>query len=308
MSRRAPTETVAGIIGAFLVHRTWKQAELARKLEMTVPALRKRLLELQGPLRLESEEDHPHVYWSVPKDFFPGGLLIKRDEVPELLRLLARLPKSAARNRLIDAIVERIPQASPEAVPIDAPEISAREEQHLSVIEDAARRGVALRFRYYTASRGAEGLRHASVHRVFPGPPARFVATCHRAHRLKWFRVDNVTDAALDAHERFHAAKDDAINAFIAESLDGFHEDGPAQEIAFFVREPEARWVARNLMSGMNAEDRAGGIRVTVNTSSIGRVARWVVSLGDAVSCETPSLATAVATIARGALARSPEP
>jgi predicted DNA-binding transcriptional regulator YafY len=305
MSRRAPTETVAGIIGAFLVNRTWKQAELARRLEMTVPALRKRLLELQGPLRLESEEDHPHVYWSVPKDFFPGGLLVKRDEVPELLRLLARLPKSAARNRMIEAIVERIPQAAPAIVPIAAPEISAREEQHLSVIEDAGRKGVALRFGYYTASRGAEGQRHASVHRVFPGPPARFVATCHRAHKLKWFRVDNVTAAALDEHAPFHDAKDAAIDAFLAESLDGFHEGGPAQEVAFFVREPEARWVARNLMSGMKPEDHDGGIRVTVNTSSIGRVARWVVSLGDAVTCETPTLAAAVATIARGALARS---
>ncbi len=274
---------------------------------MTVPALRKRLLELQGPLRLESEEEHPHVYWSVPKDFFPGGLLIKRDEVPELLRLLARLPKSVARNRIIDAIVERIPQAASPTVPIDAPEISAREEQHLSVIEDAARKGVALRFRYYTASRGAEGLRHASVHRVFPGPPARFVATCHRAHRLKWFRVDNVTDAALDSHAEFHAAKGGALDAFLAESLDGFHEGGPAQEVAFFVREPEARWVARNLMSGMKAEDRPGGMRVTVRTSSLGRVARWVVSLGDAVTCETPTLGAAVATIARGALGHCPD-
>jgi predicted DNA-binding transcriptional regulator YafY len=190
-------------------------------------------------------------------------------------------------------------------VPISAPEVSPEEERQLSVIEDAAQKGLALRFRYYTASRGAEGQRYASVHRVFPGPPARFVATCHRAHKLKWFRVDNVNVAALDQHERFHVAKDDAIDAFIAESLDGFHEGGPAQEVAFFVREPEARWVARNLMSGMKSDDQEGGIRVTVKISSVGRVARYVVSLGDAVSCETPILADAVVAIARGALAHS---
>jgi len=69
MSRRAPTETVAGVVGAFLERRTWSQAELAKRLELSVPALRKRLEELAGPLRLEREEDHPHVYWSVPKDF-----------------------------------------------------------------------------------------------------------------------------------------------------------------------------------------------------------------------------------------------
>ena len=306
MSRRAPTETVAGIIGAFLDQRTWSQADLARKLEMTVPALRKRLLELQGPLRLESDDDHPHVYWSVPKDFFPGGLLVKRDEVPELLRLLARLPKSRARDRMIDAIVERIPQAASPTMPIEAPAVSPREEQHLAVIEDAAKKGTALRFRYFTASRGAEGSRHASVQRVFPGPPARFVAMCHRSDGLKWFRVDNVTDAALDAHEAFRTAKKPVVDAFVAESLDGFHEDGPAQTLTFFVREPEARWVARNLMAGMKAEERADGIRVTVHTTAAGRVARYVVSLGDAAQCETRALAETVAALAHGALSRVP--
>ena len=49
-----------------------------------------------------------------------------------------------------------------------SPEVTAREEQFLPVIEDAATQKVALRFRYYSASRGSEDTRHASVHRVTP--------------------------------------------------------------------------------------------------------------------------------------------
>jgi len=305
MSRRAPTETVAGIIGAFMQRPTWSQADLAKRLEMSVPALRKRLEEVARWLRLDREEDHPHVYWSVPKDFFPGGVLVKREEVPELLRLLARLPKSRSRDRLIGAVVDRLPHAAASTVPIEAPALSPREEQHLSVVEDSAKKRVALRFRYFTASRGAEGLRWASVERVFPGPPARFVAMCHRASVLKWFRVDNVTEAALDGNEAFRPAKSEAVDAFLAESLDGFHEGGAAQTLVFIVREPEARWVARNLMPGMRAEDRNQGIRVTVHTTAVGRVARYVVSLGAAAECETLALAESVEILARGALSRA---
>ena len=195
--------------------------------------------------------------------------------MPELLRLLARHPKSRARDRIIASIVERLPHAASHAMPIEALTVSTREEQHLPVIEDAAKKRAPLRFHYFTASRGREGSRFASVHRVFPGPPARFVATCHRSGGLKWFRVDNVTDASSDASEPFR------------------------------VREPEARWVARNLMSGMKADEQRDGIRVTVRTTAVDRVARWVVALGGAAECETDVLVERVAEIARAALSRT---
>ena len=302
MGQRSATETVAAIVGAFLEQRTWKQAELARRLEMTTPALRKRLEELATPLRLEREEDHPHVYWSVPKDWFPGALIIKRDEVQELLRLLGRLPRSKARDRMLERIVERIPQAQPPA-PVVPPEVSPREEEHLGIIEDSARTRTALRFRYFTASRGAEGTRHASVHRVFPGPPARFVATCHRSGGLKWFRVDNVSDAALDAHEEYRPATEEAVSELVNESLDGFRDEShKPQTLTFFVRDPEARWVERNLPAGMKFEEVRGGIRVTARTAAISVVARFVTQLGEAATPETPELADKVREIATGAL------
>ena len=74
------------------------------------------------------------------------------------------------------------------------------------MIEDAATQKTALQFRYFTVTRGSENRRHASVHRVVLGPPARFVATCHRTGALKWFRVESVSDAKLDPHEKFRDA------------------------------------------------------------------------------------------------------
>ena len=48
-----------------------RRKELAERLEMTTPAVREKLKELQTVFHLEREEDHPHVYWSVPRTGFP---------------------------------------------------------------------------------------------------------------------------------------------------------------------------------------------------------------------------------------------
>jgi hypothetical protein len=149
-----------------------------------------------------------------------------------------------------------------------------------------------------------EGMRHASVHRVLLGPPARFVATCHRTGELKWFRVDNVLDSKLDTAEAFREVDSKLVDAYVRASLDGFNEGGPPSKHVFFVRDPSARWVARNLIEAMQFEEVPGGIRVTVETSAIQRLARFVVGLGDAAATPlTAPLELAVAELARGALA-----
>src|SRR5580700_9935451 len=110
MGQRSRTETVAAVMAAFFAHRSWSQAELSREVGVRTEALRKLLQELQaGGVRLESEKDHPHVYWSVPKTWYPGGVLFKQDDVTELLRQLRRLPRSKARERLLAVIVDQVP-------------------------------------------------------------------------------------------------------------------------------------------------------------------------------------------------------
>jgi len=54
-------------------------------------------------------------------------------------------------------------------------------------------------------------------------------------------------------------------------------QGGAPATFVFRVRNPEARWVKNNLLEGMRAEDRSDRIRVEVTTTSLGRLARFVV-------------------------------
>jgi len=102
VGQRSQTESVAGVYQAFLQRRTWKQAELAKELGIGPEPLRRILYELrERGMPLDREEDRPHVYWSVPKDWFPGSVVFKRDEIPELLRQLRRVPHGPGRARVL---------------------------------------------------------------------------------------------------------------------------------------------------------------------------------------------------------------
>lgn len=302
MGQRSNTETIVAILKAFLDQRTWTQAALARLVGVSTATVHKRLEELQASgIPLESEREHPHVFWSVPKSWYPGGVLFTGEQVTQMFRQLSRLPKSKARNQLIETLIKYLPGREPAGAVMPA-ETTQREELHLPVIEDSANQKIALQFSYFTANRGSETKRHASVHRVLLGPPARFVATCHRTGGLKWFRVENVSDAKLDSHEAFRDAETKAVDAHLRASLDGFHEDRPSEKHVFFVSNPDARWVARNLIEEMRAEEVPGGIHVTLETSALTRLARFVVGLGAAAKPLTPALASEVSVLAKGAL------
>ena len=303
MGQRSQSETLAAILKAFLDQRTWKQADLARRVGVQAATIKKQLEELRASgVPLESEKDHPHVFWSVPKSWYPGGVLFSGAQIAELFRQLSRLPRSKGRDQLIDTVRKFVP-AHEEPGVVVSPEVTAREEQFLPIIEDAATQKVALRFRYYSASRGSEDARHASVHRVTPSPRASFLATCHRTGALKSFRVENVSEAKLDPREAFRPADPAALGAHERASLDGFHGSGAATKESFFVSDPDARWVARNLPEGMQAEPVPGGIRVTVETSALPVLGRFVVGLGAAARPLTRALQDEVARLARGALA-----
>ena len=307
MGQRSSTETIVAILKAFLDTRTWKQADLARHIGVLPASLHKRLLELKASgIPLHDEREHPHVFWSVPKSWYPGGVLLTGEQVTEVFRQLSRIPRGKARNQLLQSLLKFLPAPGATAAIIPA-ETTAREEQHLPVIEDAATQKVVLQFRYLTITSGKEAMRHASVQRVLVGPPARFVATCHRSGDLKWFRIENVTDARLDPNVPFRDAGTKAVDAYLRASLDGFHDGGAPVKHVFFVSDPAARWVARNLMDGMGAEEVPGGIRVTADTSGASRLARYVVGLGAAAKPLTPELAREVTILAEGALGASRE-
>jgi predicted DNA-binding transcriptional regulator YafY len=313
MGQRSPRETFLAVVHAFIAKPKWSQVSLAEEVKISVPALRKHLLELQlNKWPLTTTPGNPSPMWEVPKNWYPGALIFKQDEVADLVRLVARAPRSAVRARLLRTMQERMSAKEP-TPPVDpdvvhTPAMTAEEERVLAMAEDSATRKTALHMRYFTASRGDEGWRHVSVHHVEAGPPARVIATCHRSGDLKWFRVNNVGTARLDAQEPYRPTTPAALKKFAAESLGGFHEGGAPVKCMFYVRRPESLWASRNLLPGMECETFRDEIRVSIETAAVIVVARFVVGLGDAATCDTPELAAAVAQLAKGALASAATP
>ena len=306
MGRVSKDDTVAGIYQAFLAHRTWRQADLARQIGVSTRTLRQRLLELSArSVPLECEEDPPHVYWSVHPSWFPGGVALKTDEAAQLLRELWHLPKSARRNRIVTKILGGLQQrdafqtadASILAAVMTAAETSQRE-----VIEESLITRAAVRMQYFSAHRGSLEWRHISPVMLVSGPPLRLVARCHRSDELRWFRIDGIVQALVDPGEPLRPTPLDVAKQFIDESANGYHDETPATEHAFFVRTPEANWVARNLLSPMIAEPTPSGIRVRATASGVMPIARFVVGLGAAARAESSPLREVVRELAEGAL------
>jgi hypothetical protein len=144
--------------------------------------------------------------------------------------------------------------------------------------------------------------RTVSVHHITAGPPARFLATCHRDGALKWFRVDRILRAHESAEEAFRAATKEGVARVLATSIDGYQGDGAPSEVSVFVREPESRWVARNHPRPLVVEELPNGIRLRGEVGSVKQLARWVVSLGSAARAESPELVEAVRALAAGAI------
>lgn len=305
MGKRSPIEATVGIIGAFLHQRTWKQADLARHLELQPRALRKHLDEmLLRSFPLEKQDEPPQVYWSMRKDWFPGGLLLQGTDVEQLIRLLCQSPASEPRARILERIASALPQRGHQITQLQSVlEPASAEEPWLALVTQAAAERRALHLKYYSTYRGALEWRHASVERVLPGPPPRMIAHCHRDQALKWFRIDNISSARLDPSVPFQPTPARCLAQFLEKSLDGFAGEDPAEEHRFFVPDPDSRWVSKNLLSPMTAESVPGGIRVTCTTAAPLRLARFVLSLAPFAKVETPKLAALVVELAEGVLA-----
>ncbi|MEM6790928.1 MAG: WYL domain-containing protein [Myxococcota bacterium] len=301
MGRRSSAETVVAIFAAFVERRSWSQAALARRLDLGVPAVRRHLVELSRLLPLAAETDHPHVVWSLPERWFPGGVYLSDQHGEDLVRLLARTPPSALRDRLVGALTEGVDEQTAVAVaaePVD--------EAHLSHLEDAARDGHRLAIDYYSAHSGhVERGRLVSVQRVILGSHHRFVAHCHRSDALKYFRVSRVHRVVPRPDLPYVSMASSAVDHFLAESIQGFHTDDEPVAVTFVVRNPEARWVRDNLPVPLEVEPHPDGLRFAGSVRPLLMLARYVVGLGDAARCETPELSRAVRRLARGALAAS---
>lgn len=307
MGRKTSTSTLAKLFVLFLEERTWSQKDLERRCGVGVAAIRKCIFDMQeAGIPLSSELEHPHVYWSVPKGWFPGrGAELDTIDAHRVARLIARLPKSKNRERVLAKIIH----------PAFAPAITSLEEQSdledevIDMLEQGVRTKTALRMIYFTASRGEQGSRTVSVQRVvYSQKRPRFVAWCHASNKLKWFRVDRVTRPRPDPVEPYVARSTEDVDQLVAESLDGFHGEGTPYDCTFFVSGNDHRWITRNLPTANTAssfvvDPRRDGALVSVTTSALDILARFLVGLGPSARVLSPTaLQRRVCELAEGAL------
>lgn len=306
MGRHSGTETAFVLVLAFMRQRTWKQADLARETGLQTKSLRVRLDELAEHIPLEREEDHPHVYWSVPPKWMPHGLELTPEEVADLLRVLQRLPKSKLRTHLLNRVLQGTAQRQsrtdrPPAVLV--PSLPPEEERWLATIEDAANARVALTILYKSAKEQPAEQRVVSPQRLLVGPPGRLLAECHRSGKLKWFRLVRMKSVTLLGRAEFRPRDAREVETALRLSINGFRSEGAGVDIAFHVRNPEARWAADNLPTLLAHEPAEDGIRVFGHTAALPIVARFVVGLGAAARVESSGpLRDLVCELARASL------
>ena len=300
MGRRSGFETIARIFVAFLQQQTWRQTDLARECELSTKALRARLLDLVGAgVPLQREKEHPHVYWSVPHSWFPSGTALAAADVSLVVRLVARLPRSREREKVLGQLLGGLPAAGQH-------EANRQEEQSksgvLATLEDCSAQNVAGRIDYFSASRGDQAVRHVSIHRVLYGDDVRFLATCHRDGALKLFRLDRVLTARPDPNEPCRPAVDEKVEEHLRASFAGFHGGGSPVPFSFVVRWPEGRWVLKNLPEAMAVDHLSSSARLSGATAGLDVLARFVVGLGDMAQVETDELRDRVLLLAQGSL------
>lgn len=308
MGTRSASQTALAILAAFLEERTWMQAALARRVGVQPATIRTHLLELQREgVPLERQEEDNQVYWSLPGDWVPAGVVLDQGVLKTLLRVLVRTPASSARTALVQRLTRSLtqPEAWRRRLDVVLPDRHVDAGELLDALEDSATEERALHVYYYTASRGDLGWRVISVQRVVGSE--RFAGYCHREHKLKWFRVDGVQKIeSKPPTDGYHKVADAVVEELVKTSVHGFAGHDGVRDLVFRVRSPESRWVLRNLPGeGATHVQLGDGVRVTLRTSAVLVLARYVVGLGEAAEAESPELRRAVLDLARGALAAS---
>ena len=271
-------------------------------------ALKGLLTSLQeSGMPLEKDSEHPHVYWSVPPYWFPGGVIFDVDDWQVLVHAVLRIADNKRRAKLLERLltgrrtvvsalrsVERLEHA------VVATPLSSEEHEKVLLIEQSLIEGVPLSIRYYSMSSGRLGWRVISPQKIITEPHGRIAAFCHEHRELRWFRVDNIQCCRLEREEVRQSVPEAELQAFLDSSVDGYH-DGSDQELAFHVRNPESGWVRSNLLAGMTIDREAGGdsIRIVARGAAL-IVARYIVGMGGAAKAESEQLKGLVRQLAKG--------
>lgn len=288
MARKSPVDSLLQVWDAFCELQTWRQKELARRVGLEVPALRRLLIALAERVPLTSAAEHPDVFWTWARASSAGATVLGPSDVKRLMSVLRSAPRSTDRNELLAHLKRASADAKAEP---ETRTRTASEANVLPLIEQAMATKVALHMLYFTTSRGTLTWRYVSPCYLVADPPARFIAYCHRSSELKWFRAGNVQSAQLDGSAGYRDVAAATVSKFRGRSVDFFHDSKAAsqEEHAFVVESSEARWVAGNLLDGMRAETMPDG-RLRVVSPALRPAARFVLSLAGAATPETREL------------------
>lgn len=303
LGQRSRTETSSAIILKLLIERTVSQSGLAKALQLESRTVMRVLRELSvSGVPLDREEDPPHVYWSVPQGWVPGGVTFEGPLAGELLEQLSLVPRNDKRDKLMERIVAAISGNSRLLEVSDGPGLSEKDVGVLTQIQKSAAEREALEIRYFSASSRALSSRVVSVQRVEVGDTPRFVAFCHNREAPRWFRLDGVEAVASGVHQPYVEMDGAALKSFLDHSGSGYNDGLPPVLCEFFVQDSDWAWVGRNLPGRFEHRRVDGGYICTGHNAALPVVASFVVGLGDAARPLSPGLAERVQKLAKGAL------
>ncbi len=285
---------------AFMDNRTWRQKELAEHVGVETRALVRRLKELQtAGMQLKRDEEPPDVYWSVPRGWFPQGVLLEGERLQRVVRLLARLRRSAERER---ALAHLLASELPDEV---NPEPALVRDEVLTRVEDAwrSRRALEIRYRSAQADAAQDRIVSPAALRLLDERP-QMLAWCHMHQEPRVFRLDCI-EVAHVSQAAFHPVAQQEIERWRLHSVEGFIASGPLVPCWFEVKLPEGRWVPRNLPDGAEFEvqEREGAVRVSCSTGALKPLARFVTGLGELLVGCSEELGREVSRQATAALA-----
>lgn len=308
MGTKSNFETLTRVVQAFADEDTWKQADLARHVDVEPRRLRQVLNELSAAgMPLTRDEEPPHVLWTVPKGWFPGGVVFEQKDWFVLVDAVTRVPDRSRRAALLKRLVagqrgnptenlERLSRA------VTATNVDAEQHEIFLAFEEAVYQRSAVEMKYYSTKGGELAWRFLTPHRLIVHPHVRIVAHCHRHQELRWFRLSNVQRATITDKVEYVDVPAEDVDRFVQASVDGYF-DGGDKEYAFVVRKPAAMWVKDNLLSGMRVDpdSKPDELRVVTKGAPL-VVARFIAGLGGAARAEGEDLRGLVRELAKESL------
>jgi proteasome accessory factor C len=222
------------------------------------------------------------------------------------LRALAETPgitDTDAVQRALVKVENSVGQARPSGVVVGlADRESAVRPEVRAAVQEATSRRLALRMRYYTASRDEITHRTVDPMRLLLIEGRSYLeAWCRSAEGLRLFRLDRIDEVdVLD--EPAHPPSDVEPTDF----SEGLFRPMPDQPSAVLELETDARWVAEYYPVDELVELPEGRVRVRMRYTDRAWMVRLVLGLGGRARVHSPSdLAEDVSRRAAEALARS---